>query len=471
MATDWVAWAVSAALVLPAILFAAGGSSLLVDYTIFLYVFNREIRRVLDWSQGSFNPFSPIVLVPLIATCLLLLPVFGRFRFLHSTPKLIFILFFLAIGYGTLVGLARNGVAAVYAASEYLSPVALMGFTATAPVYDSTADRWIKNAGWLTVAACLYGWYQYVTIPPWDAFWVEQVGFVGYLGKPAPFEMTVFATFAERGPCASFLAMTVICIIVSRRWRVVLGWPESLLILSTIVLTFVRTGLILVAVGVLIHPIINRGKSGLSIVVLLAVIAAASTLGLNRIPNSDRINRRLSTLGNLQEDGSYRGRADIANVGAKLMISNPAGFGIGSSGLGGRLNSGSVKSESVIGDNGYFEVLTSVGVPGGICLAAAFFLLWRHLSICARFGFADDYIALSRTFLIVFVIGMFIGNYFSGLSVMWIVFGRALSPTILDKLLSFCDHSHSEAPETFPAYYLSPCQSPFLCAASESPTP
>ena len=381
--------------------FAAEGSSLLVDYAIFLYVFNRGIRRVLDWSQGSFNPFSPIVLTPLIATGLLLLPFFTRFRFLHSTPKQIFILFFLAVGYGTFVGLARNGIAAVYGASEYLAPIALMGFTATAPVDEWTADRWMKSAGWITVAACLYGWFQYLTIPPWDAFWVEQVGFVGYLGKLAPTEMTVFSTFAERGPCAAFLALTAIPMIVSRRWRLFLGWPEVLLILSTIILTMARSGLILVAVGVLIHPLVNRGKSALSIVVLLAVVAVAGTLGLNRMPNSDRINGRLSTLGNMQEDGSYQGRMGIASEGVKLAISNPAGFGIGSSGLGGRLNSGSVKNDAVIGDNGYLEVLTSLGVPGGLCLAVGFFLLWRHLSICSRFGLVDDYLGLARTFLLV----------------------------------------------------------------------
>jgi putative inorganic carbon (hco3(-)) transporter len=467
MATDWVAWSITAALLLPAVWFAAEGSSLLVDYAIFLYVFNRGIRRVLDWSQGSFNPFSPIVLLPLIATGLLLLPFSTRFRFLHSTPKQIFILFALAIGYGTVVGFARNGAAAVYAASEYLSPIAIMGFTATAPVDDWTADRWIKSAAWLALAACLYGWYQYLTIPPWDAFWVERVGFVGYLGKLAPTEMTVFSTFAERGPCASFLALIAIPMIVSRRWRLLLGWPEALLILSTIVLTFVRSALILVVAGVLIHPIMNRGKSALSIVVLLAVIAVAGALGLNRMPNSARISGRLSTLGNMQEDGSYQGRVAIANYGTKLAISNPAGFGIGSSGLAGRLNSGSVESNAVIGDNGYLEVLTSLGLPGGLCLAVGFFLLWRHLSICSRFGLQDEYIDLSRTFLIVFVISMFAGNYFCGLSVMWIVFGRALSHTTLDKLLIFFDEPRSGTPETFGASRLSAYQSPHLCLVYE----
>ena len=435
MAIDWLAWVVTAAFLLPALWLAVKGSSLLVDYAVFLYVIDREIRRVVDWSQGSFNPFSPIVLIPLVATGLLLLPFFSRFRWLHPTSKKIFILFLAAVGYGTFVGLTSNGIAAVYAASEYLAPIALMGFTATAPVNQATADRWMKSAGWITVGACLYGWFQYLTIPPWDAYWVQQVGFVGYLGKLAPTEMTVFSTFAERGPCASFLSLALIPILVSRRWRLTLGWPEVLLILSTILLTMVRTGLILAGVGVLIHPLLNRGKAALGIVALVAVIALAGFVGLSRMPNSDRISGRFSTLGNMQHDGSFQGRLGIADAGVKMAISNPVGFGIGSSGLAGRLNTGTTDSAAVIGDNGYLEVITSFGVPGGLLLAAAFFLVWSHLSACSRFGLLDDYLGMSRTFFVVFLIGMLAGNYFCGLTSMWIAFGQALSPLMLDKLV------------------------------------
>jgi putative inorganic carbon (hco3(-)) transporter len=436
MAIDWMGWAVTAALVLPAILLAAKGSSFLVDYAIFLYVINREIRRVVDWSQGSFNPFSPIVLVPLIATCLLLLPFFSRFRSLHATSKKVFILFFLAFGYGVFVGLARNGIGAVYGASEYLSPIALMGFTATAPVDQRTADRWMKSAALIAVGACLYGWFQYLAVPPWDAYWVQSVGFVGYLGKLAPTEMTVFSTFAERGPCASFLSLAVIAIVVSRRWRLFLGWPEALLIVSTIVLTLVRTGLILVGVAVLVHPLLNRGRAALGVIVVVGVIALAGFVGLNRMPNADRINRRLSTLGNIKEDGSFQGRIGIANAGVQLAISNPVGYGIGSSSQAGRLNSGSVwKNDAVIGDNGYWELLTDFGLPGGLLLAAGFVLIWCHLSRCFRFGLIDDYVGLSRTFFVVFLIGMLAGNYFSGLSVMWVAFGQAFSPRMWKKVM------------------------------------
>jgi hypothetical protein len=65
----------------------------------------------------------------------------------------------------------------------------------------------------------------------------------------------------------------------------------------------------------------------LGIVVFVAVIALAGSVGLNRIPNAD--NGRLSTFGDLKEDRSMQRRVGIANAGIKLVISNPVGYGMG----------------------------------------------------------------------------------------------------------------------------------------------
>ena len=56
-----------------------------------------------------------------------------------------------------------------------------------------------------------------------------------------------------------------------------------------------------------------------------------------------------------------------------MAISNPVGYGIGSSGLAGRLNTGTTDSEALIGDNGYLELLTAFGVPGGLLLSSSLF--------------------------------------------------------------------------------------------------
>ena len=430
-----IEWAIAALLILPAIGFAAKGSSLLVDYSILVYVFNREIRRVVEWYEGSFNPFSPISLTPLTVLCLLLIPFFSGYRSLHPLPKQMFALFFGGIAYAIFLGLAKNGLAAIYGAAEYLSAMALMGYSATALIDDRTADRWVKTAGWAAVVACLYGWCQYLTIPPWDAFWVEHVGFVGYLGKMVPTEMTVFSTFPERGPCAAFLALVAVPILVSRRWRLFLGWPEALLMLSVILLTMSRGGVILVGLGLVLYPLLNRGKSSATVVSIAVVVAIAAVVGLNRLTNSTRIEDRFSTLSHMQDDESYQVRVGIAQAGLAMILSNPAGSGMGSTGLAGRLNRGSTyDSGSIVGDGGYLELMASMGLPGSLCFAAGIWTLWRNLSICSRFGLRDDYLGLARAFLILLLIGMLAGNFFISFGVMWIVFGRTLSPMMLEKL-------------------------------------
>jgi putative inorganic carbon (hco3(-)) transporter len=339
MILDWI---VAVLLILPALAFAVKGSSLLVDYAILLFVFNREIRRLVEWHEGSFNPLSPISLTPLIVLCLLLIPFYSRYRLLHPLPKQMFGLFILAIAYGTFIGFIRNGMATVYGAAEYLSAMALMGYTATSSVDDRTVDRWFKTAGLAAVVASVYGWFQFLTVPPWDSLWVERIGFVGYLGKMVPTEIVVFSTFSDRGPCAAFLALVTIPMLVSRRWRLFLGWPEVLLFLSVILLTTVRTGIILVGLGAILYPILNRGKGSATLVAIVALVAIAAMAGLDHLPNFSRIENRFSTLGHMQDDGSLRGRMGIADYGINMVLSNPAGFGMGSTGQGERVNTGSV---------------------------------------------------------------------------------------------------------------------------------
>src|SRR5258707_7338186 len=221
-----VEWVVFLFIVVPGLLYAMRGSSYLVDYTILVFVFNREIRRLVDYYNHEFNPFSLISVTPLVMLGLLFMGFLWNFKALHRMAKQIFLLMMVAIAYGFVVGLLHNGLATLYQGAEYLATVGLMGYVAVNPADNRTADRWLRTAGIAGAVAAFYGWHHFLTIPSWDAFWVERVGFVGYLGRLHPTEMWVFSTFAERGPCASYLALAAIPMLVSRRWRVALGWPE-----------------------------------------------------------------------------------------------------------------------------------------------------------------------------------------------------------------------------------------------------
>ena len=74
---DWIVAgiivAIAAAPCCPAVELSGG-------LVLIVYVFNRGLRRVLDYYAGSFNPFSPVSLTPLLVTGLMLLPFLQRIR-------------------------------------------------------------------------------------------------------------------------------------------------------------------------------------------------------------------------------------------------------------------------------------------------------------------------------------------------------------------------------------------------------
>jgi putative inorganic carbon (hco3(-)) transporter len=419
-------------MILPGFILAVRGSSYLVDYTTFIFVFNREIRRLVDYYNHQFNAFSLISMTPLAMLALLFVCFIVRFDSLHVRAKQIFLMLLAAIGYGFAIGITRNGAACIYQGAQYLSIVGLMGYAAVSPADDKTADRWLRSAALAGILAAAYGWYQYFTIPDWDAFWVKQVGFVNYLGgKLEPTKMWVFSTFSERGTCAIYMGLVAIPMLVSRRWRVAFGWPEVILILSCIFITFSRVGIIVAVVGVVLFPILNGGKNLGRIVIVVALAVGVLFAFADRIPGVDRMVKRFEILLHIQDDGSFQGRVLIAQANWSITLKNPMGFGIGSSGMAGRINGA---DNPVIADNGWLEIMTSLGLPGFVLFAGALMMLWRYFALLRRLGVQDDYMGLARTFLIASLIFTWASNFFIEFSVMWIAMGRALSPMMLEKM-------------------------------------
>lgn len=390
------------------------GSSWLIDYLVWISVLNRGIRRVIDWLSGSFNAFSPISLTPLVISGFIFLMVLRHYQEMPRYLQRIFRFFAIALAMGFVWGLVRNQLAAVYALAEYVAPLSIMGCAAMAKGNEALLDRWIKSVGWAAVTISLYGWYQYYTIPAWDAFWVRAVGFEGYLGQLEPTKMVVFSTMSERAPLAGFLSFAVIPMIISSRWRNVLGWVSVLIIISVILLTFVRTAIITIAVAAIMFPILNKGKNTVQLILLLCLAAVGGNYILGQMPSSGKIGQRLSTLSSITEDGSFKGRINIAGYGITELLKNPLGTGLGSTGLGGRVNSGGLDAGAAIGDNGYFEILFSFGLIGGGFFFYAFYLIWRQVRIFEKFGIRSESLMMCKTLFVTGAVGLIAGNWLAG---------------------------------------------------------
>lgn len=413
-------------MLLPALWLAATRSSYLLDYAFFVVALNRGIRRLVDfYINGAFNPLSTISLTPLIVSALLLLPALSRFHYLTPRCRNIALLLMVALAHGMVVGFMNAGIGAVYSLGEWLAGFGAFLFAATAPVSTITADRWMKSSGYAALLVALYGWYQYLTIPPWDAFWVTEVKFVGYLGQLRPTEMSVFSTMHERGPCASFLAWAAIPMILHPRWRILGGWLTVVLLFSVVTLTLSRSMFIIVALVAVLQPALSKGE-GLGRVLLFAVLLGVGmSAGLEHLPGADRIQKRFDTLKEIQNDGSYQGRLDILTTGIPWIIQHPLGLGLGSSGFGaGRVGGGSKEGWC---DSGYIEIFSQFGWIGGLAFFGAMAQIWGELSQRIRRGGRDPFLFTGRSVLLGCLVFLYVGNVFGGFSLFWVFLGIALN--------------------------------------------
>jgi putative inorganic carbon (HCO3(-)) transporter len=420
-------WIVAGIIVAIAVVLAAQRSSYLVDYTIIVYVFNRGLRRLLDYYAGSFNPFSPVSLTPLIVTGLMLLPFLQLFGTLPKVHKTIIYCLCFAIGYGFIIGFFRVQIAAVYALAEVLSPLAVFGYILTLGPNQNAKDRWLRTSAWCAILACAYGWYQYFTIPPWDAFWVRAVGFEGYLGILEPTKMAVFSTMAERGVLGGFLGFAVVPMILAAKWRP-LGWFGVIFVLSVILLAGTRTGLILAAFSTMVYVAVNRGTGFWQLALGLIVVGGAAYFGMGLMPGAERIQDRLATLGSLEEDGSLEARAAIYQDSMGAILTNPLGSGLGATGLSGRVNTGETDSKAVIFDAGYAELLIQFGWLGAPLIVYALWRMWQEMARRYKVGYRPSELMLGRAFMIAIIPACFVGNIITQFSILWIVFGAALDP-------------------------------------------
>lgn len=415
-------------IVLPAFVLAAQRSSYLLDYVFFVVALNRGIRRLVDfYINGAFNPLSTISLTPLVVSGLLLVPAMSRFGQLSANTRNVATLIMVALGHGLVIGFVNAGVGAFYSLGEWMAGFGAFLFAATAPINSRTADRWMRSCGYAALIVAVYGWYQYYTIPAWDAFWVTEVKFVGYLGQLRPTEMSVFSTMHERGPCASFLAWAAIPMILNARWRIIGSWATVMLLLSVVVLTLTRSMFIIVGLVAMLQPALSKGRGMGRVIVLAVLLGVGATVGLQHMPGSERITKRYDTMKDIQNDGSFKGRMSILTAGLPWVLQHPLGLGLGSSGFGAGRIGGAGSGQEGFCDSGYIEVFSQFGWIGGLAFFAAMAQIWSELSRRLRLGGQDAFLHTGRVVLVGCLVFLAVGNVFGGFSLFWVFLGLSLN--------------------------------------------
>lgn len=413
---------------LPALIFAALKSSWIVDYLFFVVALNRGIRRVLDYNNELFNPYSLISLTPMIVSGLASFVVLAELmdnRQGNSTyAKRVISIYTLAVGIAFVIGVFNVRLGAVFALGDYIAPIGLMGFGVLYCFDHRVVVRWCASAALASVVVAAYGIYQFYTIPPWDAFWVKAVNFEGYLGALKPTEMALFSTMAERGPASTFLAGGFMVLILHKGIWGIARFPMAALVFYAMLLTHTRTSVIQVALAAMLYPLLNRGRGLLPVIVVCVLIAVVGESALSSLPGTETASSRVKTIGNIQDDGSFRGRLVILGVALSRSTSEPQGLGIGSHGLGNRVTSSEVRG---IGDSsGYVEALRTLGWAGFAMITVVLLRIWKSSTILLNEDLADESVLVFRAWFVSGMIALFSGNWIFSATFFWVLAGHCL---------------------------------------------
>lgn len=402
------------AFTLPAFLLAVTRSKGLLIYISSMWVIAPEIRRLADWYLGYYVPVSLISLLPLIVTGMLLIPLLHGGIPESKQARSIIAAFLIPFLYAACIGLLLNKAAGLYSMLTAIAPLLILIYLVSNPLEQEHKDGFMRVYSTIAVLVSIYGWIQYVYLPPWDLLWMQGARMIS-LGTAEPMQFRVFSTLNSTGPLAVYLVSALIPMVVNRKWRGPFGLVGILVILSALAVTLVRSAWITLIAGVLAYLLMARGASRIRIMLTLSLVAGTAMLALPFLPNADKLTDRVGTLGSLHEDSSFNARIRLALYAVPEIVKQPLGMGFGSIGQSSsKLNNGEGFAGLGSVDNGYLGAFATYGLVGGVFF---FRSLWFYYRQIRRLQAPDNpYIPLALSTILQLLVGFLFGGGLEGYS-------------------------------------------------------
>jgi hypothetical protein len=324
-----------------------------LQWTIWTWLLIAFLRRIIDLRCGFANQ-SLVLLTPLPVTLVCLSELWPRrSKIFESKSLLPFVLCLYAGLFGGVVSLMMAPSArAVYALIEWEIPI-LFGLYLAAYSERFELYRAVFQQTFLAALLLLgsYGIFQFVVMPRWDVFWLENIIEVAdqlTFGRPEPGMLRVWSTVNSPGHFATLCFVAIAIVILYRsKWKI----PAILLGIVNLGLTLIRTAWGGFAVSLFLLLFTIRRKSLLGILAV-GVVAGCCLPLLTLIPGvSDVVSERLKTITNIQADDSYNDRKETYQKTLGTVLSNPLGTGH----MGGELI-----------DSGILDLCLCLGWPGAL---------------------------------------------------------------------------------------------------------
>ncbi len=375
------------------------------QFVCWLFFLTPEVRRLADFVNGSFNEQSPIMVATLLAVALTGLTLLKHVRLFGQRRAAPLVLIVIALLYAFVVGMAQVGMAAAtFTLINWLYPVMVAFYlTVTWRHYPDYHRVLLKTFVYGGLLMSVYGLLEFVSPMPWDAFWLISSKMLSE-GQPVPFGMRVSSTMNSCGPFAVTL-MTILLMSLAARGkaRIVLGCVG----VPVLLLTSARSTWGGFAIALMYSFAMLDGKSRMRLMaaVLGLAVVAAPLMMIDQV--AEPVMLRLSTIQNLGQDDSYQARAEFYKSFMSSALTDIAGQGLGTTGLGSKLSDDKSAQAMLNFDSGLMEVPYVMGWPGTLLYTSGIvMLLWRAYRASRRHP--TDLLAISGVGVAVAIFSMMI---------------------------------------------------------------
>lgn len=363
--------------------------ALYVGFTWWMWFITPLVSRLIDYRSGSYDESRLILVSQYLVTLVTL------HTFLKDLPKsyrqggLPFILAFIGVFYGYLVGLIKTSpITAFRGLLDWLIPIPFAFYLfvnwRNYPQYRQNIQRTFL---WGVLVIGVYGIVQYLVAPEWDRFWLLNTKLTSF-GDPEPLKLRVWSTMSSPGP-AGVMMMAGLLLLFTCKGPLTI--PAAGAGYLGFLLTMVRTlwGCWLVGLLSMLTSIKPRLQMRLLVTILVMAICVVPLTTLE--PFSKAINSRLQTLTALDQDNSANVRKEIYEDGLSKALTNGLGNGIGNTFF--VADDGTLKP--VVIDSGFLDTFFTLGWFGAIPYLGGMILLFLQVLQYSEIR-ADAFMAAAR---------------------------------------------------------------------------
>ncbi|MFN6558316.1 MAG: O-antigen ligase domain-containing protein [Nostoc sp. ChiSLP01] len=363
---------------------------LYIGFTWWICFLTPLATRLVDYRVG-WDPTRQMLIAPYLVVFVTIATFLRRFKSAYYQGGLPFILAFIGVFYGFLVGLIYNApVPVARGLLDWLGPIIFaFHLFINWRDYPTYRQNFQRTFLWCVLILGAYGVYQFVVAPEWDRYWLIQSKLFMSAGNPVPFGMRVWSTLHSVGPFGSVMQAGLLLLFTSSGSLI---FPASAVGYLSFLLTQARTnwGGWLLGIIMIVGSVKTRIQMRL---ITIIVVMAICVVPLTTIePISKVVSARLETFSNLEEDNSFRDRSQSYDKNLSLALSNALGNGLGNIW---KVNEKTGQIEVVVIDSGILDMFFTLGWFGASFYMGGLILLIISVSKYGE-GRFDSFISAAR---------------------------------------------------------------------------